>query len=137
MNKLTAKQELFCEEVVSGKTQAEAYRIAYSAQDMLDKTIWSKASELMTNGKVTARLEELRAPVIKEAQLTLAAHLNNLLEIRESAVEDRNWSAAVSAETARGKAAGLHTGKAIMSIETGREEDRVTVIELVAGTRED
>ena len=137
MNNLTAKQELFCEEVVSGKTQADAYRTAYSAQDMKDKTIWSKASELMTNGKVTARLEELRAPVIKEAQLTLAAHLNNLLEIRESAVEDRNWSAAVSAETARGKAAGLHTGKAIMSIETGREEDRVTVIELVAGTRED
>ena len=137
MNNLTAKQELFCEEVVSGKTQAEAYRIAYSAQDMKDKTIWSKASELMTNGKVTARLEELRAPVIKEAQLTLKAHLDNLLEIRESAVEDRNWSAAVSAETARGKAAGLHTGKAIMSIETGREEDRVTVIELVAGTRED
>jgi phage terminase small subunit len=135
LNKLTAKQELFCEEVVSGKTQADAYRTAYSAQDMKDKTIWSKASELMTNGKVTARLEELRAPVIKEAQLTLAAHLNNLLEIRESAVEDRNWSAAVSAETARGKAAGLHTGKAIMSIETGRE-DRITVIELVAGTRE-
>ena len=133
MNNLTTKQNRFCEEVVSGKTQAEAYRIAYSAQDMKDKTIWSKASELMTNGKVTARLEELRAPVIKEAQLTLAAHLNNLLEIRESAVEDRNWSAAVSAETARGKAAGLHTGKAIMSIE--KASPKVTVIELVAGIK--
>jgi phage terminase small subunit len=135
LNKLTAKQELFCEEVVSGKTQAEAYRIAYSAQDMKDKTIWSKASELMTNGKVTGRIEELRLPVIKEAQLTLKSHLDNLLEIREHAVEDRNWSAAVSAETARGKAAGLHTGKAIMSIETARE-DRVTVIELVSGVKD-
>jgi len=135
LNKLTAKQELFCEEVVSGKTQADAYRTAYSAQDMLDKTIWVKASELMANGKVTGRIEELRAPVIKEAQLTLAAHLNNLLEIREHAVEDRNWSAAVSAETARGKAAGLHTGKAIMNIETAPREDRVTVIELVSGVK--
>jgi phage terminase small subunit len=135
LNNLTAKQELFCEEVVSGKTQAEAYRIAYSAQDMKDKTIWSKASELMTNGKVTGRIEELRLPVIKEAQLTLKSHLDNLLEIREHAVEDRNWSAAVSAETARGKAAGLHTGKAIMSIETARE-DRVTVIELVSGVKD-
>ena len=134
MNNLTTKQNRFCEEVVSGKTQAEAYRIAYSAQDMKDKTIWSKASELMTNGKVTARVAELRAPVIKEAQLTLKAHLDDLLEIREHAVEDRNWSAAVSAETARGKAAGLHTGKAIMSIETARE-DRVTVIELVSGVK--
>ena len=136
MNNLTTKQNRFCEEVVSGKTQAEAYRVAYSSQDMADKTIWVKASELMANGKVTGRIEELRLPVIKEAQLTLAAHLNNLLEIRESAAEDRNWSAAVPAETARGKAAGLHTAKAIMSIETARE-DRVTVIELVAGTRED
>jgi len=134
LNKLTAKQELFCEEVVSGKTQADAYRTAYSAQDMLDKTIWVKASELMANGKVTGRIEELRLPVIKEAQLTLKSHLDNLLEIRESAALDRNWSAAVSAETVRGKAAGLHTGKAIMSIETARE-DRVTVIELVDGTR--
>ena len=97
MNKLTAKQELFCEEVVSGNTQADAYRTAYSAQDMLDKTIWVKASELMANGKVTGRIEELRLPVIKEAQLTLKSHLDNLLEIREHAVEDRNWSAAVSA----------------------------------------
>ena len=134
MNKLTAKQELFCEEVVSGNTQADAYRTAYSAQDMLDKTIWVKASELMANGKVTGRIEELRLPVIKEAQLTLKSHLDNLLEIREHAVEDRNWSAAVSAETARGKAAGLHTAKAIMSIETARE-DRVTVIELVSGVK--
>ena len=136
MNKLTAKQELFCEEVVSGNTQADAYRTAYSAQDMLDKTIWVKASELMANGKVTGRIEELRLPVIKEAQLTLKSHLDDLLEIREHAVEDRNWSAAVSAETARGKAAGLHTAKAIMSIETARE-DRVTIIELVSGFKED
>ena len=133
MNNLTTKQNRFCEEVVSGKTQAEAYRVAYSSQDMADTTIWSKASELMANGKVTARVAELRAPVIEEAKLTLAAHLNNLLEIRESAVEDRNWSAAVSAETARGKAAGLHTGKAIINIETA--SPKVTVIELVSGVK--
>ncbi len=135
MNKLTAKQEDFAQQIVKGSTQADAYRTAYSAQDMLDKTIWVKASELMANGKVTGRIEELRLPVIKEAQLTLKSHLDNLLEIREHAVEDRNWSAAVSAETARGKAAGLHTGKAIMSIETARE-DRVTVIELVSGVKD-
>ena len=134
MNKLTAKQEDFAQQIVKGSTQADAYRTAYSAQDMLDKTIWVKASELMANGKVTGRIEELRLPVIKEAQLTLKSHLDNLLEIREHAVEDRNWSAAVSAETARGKAAGLHTGKAIMSIETA--SPKVTVIELVAGIKD-
>ena len=135
MSNLTAKLEIFCKEIVSGKNQSEAYREAYNSGGMLDSTINSKAYLLMEKGYIRARINELREPVIEEAKLTLAAHLNNLLEIRESAVEDRNWSAAVSAETARGKAAGLHTGKAIMSIETGRE-DRITVIELVAGTRE-
>jgi hypothetical protein len=40
----------------------------------------------------------------------------------------------VSAETARGKAAGLHTAKAIMSIETA--PNKITVIELVAGVKD-
>ena len=37
-NNLTAKQEIFCEEVVSGKIQSEAYRTAYRAEGMLDTT---------------------------------------------------------------------------------------------------
>ena len=129
MNNLTAKQELFCEEVVNEKTQAEAYRAAYKAEDMLDTTIWSKASELMANGKVTVRVQELRAPVIKEAQLTLKAHLDDLLVIREQAVQDRSWSAAVAAETARGRAAGFHKNQTTLGVET---VPVIHVIELVA-----
>ena len=133
MNNLTPKQEAFCQEIVSGENQSDAYRKAYNAGAMLDSTINSKAYLLMEKGYIRARINELREPVIKEAQLTLKAHLDDLLEIREHAVEDRNWSAAVSAETARGKAAGLHTGKAIMSIETA--SPKVTVIELVSGVK--
>jgi len=97
MNNLTAKQEIFCQEVVSEKNQSEAYRTAYRAEGMLDTTIWSKASELMADGKVTARVQELRAPVIEDAQLTLKAHLSDLFAIREQAIADKAWSAAVSA----------------------------------------
>jgi len=133
LNYLTNKQEEFAQEIVKGSTQADAYRTAYRAEDMLDTTIWSKASELMANGKVTARVQELRAPVIEGAQLTLKAHLDDLLSIREKAVEDRAWGAAVAAETARDKAAGLHTAKAILGIETAPE---IHVIELVAGVKD-
>lgn len=57
---LTSKQEAFAQAIASGKSQADAYRLAYSAGKMADATIWSKASVLMADGKVTARVAELR-----------------------------------------------------------------------------
>ena len=66
--KLTAKQEKFAQCLADGMTQADAYRSAYNASKMKPETIWSKASELMADGKVTARVTELRA-ALEEKQL--------------------------------------------------------------------
>lgn len=57
---LTAKQEDFAQAIASGKTQADAYRLAYDAENMKESTLWSNASRLMADSKVTARVEELR-----------------------------------------------------------------------------
>lgn len=57
---LTAKQEAFCQGIADGLTQADAYRRAYNAEKMADKTVWEKASALMADGKVSARVAELR-----------------------------------------------------------------------------
>jgi phage terminase small subunit len=65
---LTAKQEAFAQAIADGMTQADAYRKAYSAGKMADKTVWVKASELMADGKVSGRVAELRA-VLAERQL--------------------------------------------------------------------
>ena len=51
MNDLTPKQEKFAQEVASGKSQAQAYRIAYDADNMKAETINSKASILMAKGQ--------------------------------------------------------------------------------------
>ena len=59
--KLTAKQEAFSQAIASGMTQADAYRSAYSAEKMANKTIWEKASGLMADGKVAARVADLRS----------------------------------------------------------------------------
>ena len=68
MSKLTAKQEQFCINIgIFGKSQAEAYRIAYNAQNMADKDIYSKASRLAKDGKVRARISELKSKLEKEA----------------------------------------------------------------------
>lgn len=59
--KLTAKQEAFCQAIADGMTQADAYRSAYSADNMADKTVWKRASELMAYGEVAGRVAELKS----------------------------------------------------------------------------
>lgn len=59
-NGLTAKQERFAQEVAKGKPLSEAYRIAYDAGGMRDQAIWTEASKLMSNPKVSGRVTELR-----------------------------------------------------------------------------
>ena len=66
--KLTAKQEAFAQGIADGLGQADAYRAAYDAEGMKDNSIYPKASELMKNGKVSARIAELKAAV-QEKQL--------------------------------------------------------------------
>ena len=61
MTKLTPKQEAFCQAIADGMTQADAYRTAYSAAKMTDKSVWERASHLMKNVKVTARVSELKS----------------------------------------------------------------------------
>ena len=62
---LTAKQEKFAQAVASGKSQSDAYREAYDASRTKDSVIWSKASDLMTNGKVKERIQFLKLELSK------------------------------------------------------------------------
>jgi len=55
---LTPKQEKFCQGVISGKTASESYRDAYSVENMKDSSIWTEASKLMSNPKVSQRIQQ-------------------------------------------------------------------------------
>lgn len=59
---LTIKQADFAFNVAIGKTQAEAYRLAYDAENMSDSAIYNAASQLMDHplvaDRVNAVLEE-------------------------------------------------------------------------------
>lgn len=63
---LTAKQEKFVQEIIAGKSQADAYRSAYDAKKMSDKTIYEKASLLAGQDKIRTRLDELREQLSNE-----------------------------------------------------------------------
>ena len=64
---MTNKQEKFCQEIVKGKTQADAYRAAYKPKKMSKKTTIENASRLANSSKVAARVAELMAPVVERA----------------------------------------------------------------------
>jgi phage terminase small subunit len=63
---LTAKQELFCQAIVAGENQTDAYRQAYSNQKASVKTSGEAASRLLKNSKVIARLDALRQPILEK-----------------------------------------------------------------------
>ena len=78
-NTLTEKQENFCQYVSQGETYAEAYRNSYpSSKKWKNEAVWVKSSELMTNGKVLVRIEELKKATIKRNEVTIDQVLEQL-----------------------------------------------------------
>lgn len=130
---LTAKQEAFCLAYLETGNASEAYRQAYNAERMKPETVNRTAKELLDNPKITARLNELRAPVVERAQYTLEQHLERLRMLSEAAEQANQFSAAIAAETNRGKAAGFYTEKHEHSGPNGGPIPMMpTTIELVA-----
>jgi phage terminase small subunit len=105
---LLPRQEAFSLAVAEGCSPLEAYKRAGYSQKASPKTQGEEASRLMRNPRIAARIREIRVPVAEAAGLTLDSHLADLLAIRNKATADGRYSAAVSAEATRGKAAGLH-----------------------------
>jgi phage terminase small subunit len=69
VSNLTLKQEKFVQELIKGKSQREAYRIAYpKSLKWADNTIDSRASKLFNSYKVITRYNELRDRLVKEAE---------------------------------------------------------------------
>ena len=78
---LTPKQEQFVQNMVKGMSQADAYRAAYSAKKMSDKTIYEAASRLMADSKISARLSELRGQLTRETIMSAQKRLEWLTEV--------------------------------------------------------
>jgi phage terminase small subunit len=60
-DKLTGKQSAYIQAILKGANQSDAYREAYNAENMSDGTVWSEASKLFANPKVSARIKAGRA----------------------------------------------------------------------------
>lgn len=109
---LTPKQEAFCLAYIETGNASEAYRRAYNAGKMKPETVKKRASELLARGDVAGTIAQLKAPAVEKAQITLETHLKRLADLSEAAEQEGQFSAAINAEIARGKAAGIAVDKA-------------------------
>ena len=121
---LTPKQEAFCRNVLECQTFSEAYRRAYNASRLSDKSVHKLASALIAEPKIAARMADLRAKAADKACLTLVDHLASLAELRDAAAEAGQFPAAITAEVSRGKACGFYTERIKKEL-TGRDGEPV------------
>jgi len=96
--KLTAKQEAFAQGIADGLGQGDAYRMAYDAEGMKDSTVYSKASIMMNDGKIRARVDELKAMVVEKQLWTREMSVKGLIQayrIAQDAKTSTGMTAAV------------------------------------------
>ncbi len=107
--KLTERQIKFAELLVYNEGRLSPAEAAFQAGY---KTRPRQAASELRNPKVSPLvvkyIGELRAEVQEKYGVTFERHLSELAQIRNQALENKAWSAAVNAEVARGKAGGLY-----------------------------
>ena len=106
---LTPKQESFCQKYIELGNASEAYRQSYDADDMNTNTVNRKAKELLDNGKITARVGQIKREHKKRHNMTIDDLLLELEEARQAALgaENPQSSAAVAATMGKAKILGL------------------------------
>lgn len=116
---LTSKQEKFCQGIVSGLNQSDAYRAAYSCENMLDSTINNNAYMLMNDSDIKARIEQLRMPIAERVGRTLEQHIERLMKLGEHGESLDKVDAAIKAEELIGKVLGFYVTKTELTGKNG------------------
>ena len=105
---LTQRQEAFCLPFVETGNASEAYRRAYQPKRMTAKSIHEKASHILGQGKVQARVAQLREKAAGKAVFGLVEHLAELDRLKALAEANKNFPAAIKAEELRGRVSGFY-----------------------------
>ena len=121
--KLTEMQQKFAQLLVTNEGRKTAQECAIEAGYEKDRARIT-ASELQNPRKfplVVKYIGDIREENNKKYEVNYSKHIAELGKIRQEALKKGAWSAAVNAEVARGKAAGLYIEQKI--IRTGKLDD--------------
>jgi|TARA_B100001079_G_scaffold1835_1_gene1621 phage terminase small subunit len=121
--KLTEQQMKFAYELITNEGRKTATQCAIDAGFAKDsaRQYASKLQNPKLYPLVVKHMGVLREEWQRKYEVTYERHIAELGKIRQSALSKGAWSAAVNAEVARGKAAGLYIEQKI--IRTGKLED--------------
>ena len=113
--KLTERQIKFAELLVYNEGRHSPAEAAFQAGY---KTRPRQAASELRNPKVSPLvvkyIGELRSEIQEKYGINFERHISELAQIRNQALENKAWSAAVNAEVARGKAGGLYVDQKLV-----------------------
>lgn len=128
---LTQKQEAFCLKYMECSNQSEAYRHAYDVgENTKPETVWVKACELMSVGKVSARVFELQQKAAERTLVTVESLTVELDENRTKANDLDQVAAMNGATMGKAKLHGLGVEKS--HVELGISADFAALMTRVA-----
>lgn len=118
---LTVKQERFCAGVASGLCLSDAYRAAYDAAGMSDKTVHEEACRLFAAPKVSARMKQISQEKADQLRMLAASDAAAAVEVfrRMMLTADTDASKIRAAELLA-KASGVFTDKVEVTDKTDR-----------------
>ena len=126
---LTPKQEAFALAYVETGNAAEAYRRAYDVRAATQhSTIYSAASRLLADAKISARIVELQEQAAELTLYTVKQAFEEYEVARQLALQEANPSAAVSAVAGKVKLFGLEAPAKTRNIHEGPDGSPVAFV---------
>lgn len=120
---LTAKQEKFCQNIVKGMTQVDAYRDAYNTSKSADKTVHENACRLAADSKIVARVNELRKQIATDSIMSAQERLEWLTNLVHDSVT--NTDAKLRALEIMNKMTGEYVTKVEAQVAVEKLEDLI------------
>ncbi|MGL4569327.1 MAG: hypothetical protein ACRCU6_12475 [Fusobacteriaceae bacterium] len=108
---ITDKEEIFLQELIKGKSQREAYRIAYPNSKMKDKSVDVAASKLLKKDKVLLRYKELRQKTEETTLWSYEKAQEELLEMLKDSKSDGSYTGRYNAIKELNALAGFYDKK--------------------------
>lgn len=117
---MTPKQEAFVREYLIDLNATQAYqRAGYAARGHAAET---GAERLLRNAEVRLAVDKAQMKAAGRAEMTIDQHMADLKRIRDAAFDEGKFSAAATAEVARGKVAGFYVDRVEVDDVTDRAE---------------
>lgn len=120
------KHERFCNEHMSGKSGAAAYRAAYGEGV---RGADQAASRLLKRDDIKARLTELQSETAERNEVTVDSLVRDYQHIYEESMKDpKTYAAAVNAKNSIAKITGIWLDKVQVSAESMTDEELADAI---------